>query len=107
MVVNAIQGNEQFEKEVLRSSTPVFVDLWAAWCGPCKMYGPVVEEVSEKFSGKVKFVKVNVDDNEDIAAKYGVQSIPTSLLIEGGKVKATTVGAINVSQLEAWLKKNV
>ena len=107
MVVNAINGKEQFESEVLKSTVPVFVDLWAAWCGPCKMYGPVVEDVSEKFTGKVKFVKVNVDENEDIAERYGVQSIPTSLLIENGKVKATTIGAINVSQLETWLKKNL
>lgn len=107
MVVATVKGEEQFEKEVLKSSTPVFVDLWAEWCGPCRMFSPIVEEVSKSFTGKVKFVKVNVDDNEDIAGKYGVESIPTSLLIEDGKVKATTVGVLNKTQLVDWLNKNV
>ena len=74
-----------FEQEVLKSDTPVVVDFWAPWCGPCRMVAPVVEELSEEYSGKVKFLKLNTDDNMNTAATYGIRSIPTLLMFKGGQ----------------------
>ncbi len=74
-------NEKEFEEEVLKSNVPVLVDVWATWCGPCRMYSPIVEEVSNDYDGKIKFVKVDADENENIAAKYGIMSIPTTLLI--------------------------
>ena len=102
-----VNGEEQFEKLVLKSSTPVLVDLWAPWCMPCRWYSPIIEKTSEGMKDKFNLVKVNVDENQEIAAKYGVEAIPTTLLIENGKVKASIVGAMQESQLKAWLDKNL
>ncbi|MDE1856740.1 MAG: thioredoxin [Candidatus Micrarchaeota archaeon] len=96
-----------FEKEVLGSKVPVVIDLWAEWCGPCRVYSPIVDEVAKGYDGKVKFVKVNVDDNEKLAVKYNVMSIPTTLLIVGGKVKAINVGAVPKETLKGWIDKNL
>ena len=84
---------KNFEEEVLNSTTPVLVDFWATWCGPCQMMGPVVEELSETETG-VKFCKVNVDDSPDLAAKYGVMSIPNFVLFKNGNVAGQTIGAV-------------
>ncbi len=83
----------EFDSEVLRSSIPVFVDFYADWCGPCRMIAPTIEALSEEYAGKVKFVKVNVDDNQEVASKYEIMSIPTAMLFENGNVKDSIVGA--------------
>ena len=84
--------SENFEAEVLKSDKPVLVDFYADWCGPCKMMAPVVEELAELYQGKAKVGKLNVDDNEEIAMKYGVMSIPTLLIIKNGNVEAKMIG---------------
>ncbi|WP_102399114.1 thioredoxin [Haloimpatiens massiliensis] len=81
-----------FNTEVMEGSVPVVVDFWATWCGPCRMLGPVIEDVSNELSGKAKFVKVNVDENPDIAQKYGIASIPTVMVFKSGSVVGNMVG---------------
>jgi thioredoxin 1 len=82
-----------FDEEVLQAETPVLVDFWAEWCGPCRMIGPIVEELATEFEGKIKVGKVNVDQNQGTAAKYGIRSIPTLLLFKGGDLAEQMVGA--------------
>ena len=86
--------NENFEEEVLKSGIPVVVDFWASWCGPCQMMGPVVEELSEELEGKVKFCKVNVDENPELAQNYDVMSIPNFKLFNKGILAGEKVGAV-------------
>ncbi len=93
---NAIElSNANFDQEVLQSPEPVIVDFWAPWCGPCRMIGPVLEEVAKERAGAVKVVKVNVDENQDLAVRYKVQSIPLILFFKGGQLKAQHLGATN------------
>ena len=100
MSENTIQITDaQFSEEVLNSDVPVIVDFWAPWCGPCKMIAPVLEDVAAEYAGKVKVVKLNVDENQETAPKYNVRGIPTLLVIKGGEVVATKVGAVSKSQL--------
>ncbi len=95
-----------FEDKVLKSKLPVFVDFWAPWCGPCKMAGPVIEELSESYKGKVEFMKVNVDENQ-VAGKYGVMSIPTTVLFKDGKEVSRQVGFAGKNAYEDLIKKGV
>lgn len=92
-------SDASFEQEVIKSDIPVLVDFWAAWCGPCKMIGLILDDVASQFEGKVKIVKVDVDANRDTAIKYNVRNIPTLLLFSNGEIKATKVGAPNKLQL--------
>jgi len=87
----------QFQGEVLNSEVPVLVDFWAEWCGPCKMIAPHLDAVSEEYAGKVKVVKINIDENQDAARNYGVRSIPTLMIFKGGQVAATKIGALQKS----------
>ncbi len=99
-------NKDNFDKEVLKSPIPVVVDFWAEWCGPCRVFSPVIEEVSKDYAGKMKFGKLNVDDNEDIAQTYAIMSIPTVLLFKGGKVIATSIGAVPKDTIKKWIEKN-
>ncbi|MCL5430148.1 MAG: thioredoxin [Candidatus Marsarchaeota archaeon] len=96
-----------FEKEVLKSAIPVVVDVWAEWCGPCRMYSPILEETSKDYEGKLKFVKIDADANQGIAEKFNIMSIPTTMLFEGGKLKAMQVGAVPKEALKKWIEKNI
>jgi thioredoxin 1 len=94
-----------FQDEVLHADKPVLVDFWAPWCGPCRMVGPVVEELSEEMDGTVKFTKLNVDDNQATAAQYGIMAIPSLLIFKGGEVAQQHVGALSKSALKGLLDK--
>ncbi len=92
-----------FEEVVLQSTLPVLVDYWAEWCGPCKMIAPVLDELAENYAGKLQIAKMNVDENRDVPAKYGIRGIPTLMLFENGQLKATKVGALSKTQMVAFL----
>lgn len=96
-------SDSNFEEEVLKSDTPVLVDFWAEWCGPCKKIGPVVEELAGEYAGKVKVGKVNVDDNPEVSMKYQIRSIPALMIFKGGEVVDQIVGAVPKSVLKKQL----
>ncbi len=99
--------DDSFEEEVLKSETAVLVDYWAEWCGPCKMIAPVLDEIADKYDGKLKIAKLNIDENPNTPPKYGIRGIPTLMLFKGGEVEATKVGAVSVSQLTAFIDQNI
>ena len=99
--------DDTFEAEVLQAHSPVLVDYWAEWCGPCKAIAPTLEEVAKEYSGKLKVAKVNVDENQEIPKKYGIRGIPTLMLFKNGNIEATKVGALSKSQLTAFLDSNI
>ena len=95
--------SENFEEEVLKSEKPVLVDFWATWCGPCKMLAPVISEIAEKYEGKVKVGKVNIDNEKELAVRYQISSIPTLMLFKNGEVSNMTVGFQSKSELERMI----
>jgi thioredoxin 1 len=96
-------SDSSFEKDVIQSDHPVVVDFWAEWCGPCRMIGPSLEDISNEMAGKVKVVKLNVDENPETASKFGVRSIPTLMIFKDGKLAAQKVGAASKGDLTRWI----
>jgi len=99
--------DDSFEPEVLKSEVPVLVDYWAEWCGPCKSIAPILEEVAREYDGRLKVTKINVDENHQVPARFGIRGIPTLMLFKNGNVEATRVGALSKSQLTAFLDSNI
>ncbi len=99
--------DDNFEPEVLKSELPVLVDYWAEWCGPCKSIAPILEEVAREYGGRLKVTKINVDENHQVPARFGIRGIPTLMLFKNGNVEATRVGALSKSQLTAFLDSNI
>ena len=102
-----VNGKEQWQNEVINSDKPVFVDFWAEWCGPCRMVSPTVEELSKEYKDKVNFVKVNVDQNNELASKYNIFSIPTLAIFRDGKVIAQTAGAASKESIKTYIDKHL
>lgn len=100
-------NDADFETAVVQSDIPVLVDFWAPWCGPCKMIAPILDEIAPEFAGKVKIVKINVDDNQLVAGQFGIRSIPTLLLFKNGQLVATQVGALPKNQLAAFINQHL
>ena len=100
-------SDADFENEVLKSNEPVMVDFWAEWCGPCKALSPIVDEVANEIAGKMKVVKVNIDENPEAPTKYGVRGIPTLMVFKGGELVDTKVGGMSKTQLNDWLNSVV
>ena len=100
-------NDADFETVVVQSDIPVLVDFWAPWCGPCKIIAPILDEIAPEFAGKVKIVKINVDDNQLVAGQFGIRSIPTLLLFKNGQLVATQVGALPKNQLAAFINQHL
>ena len=100
-------SDSDFEAEVLQSSQPVLVDYWAEWCGPCKMIAPILDEVATGYEGKLQVAKMNVDENRDIPAKFGIRGIPTLMLFKNGQLAATKVGAMSKAQMTAFIDEQL
>jgi thioredoxin 1 len=99
--------DDTFEEEVLKSGEPVLVDYWADWCGPCKMIAPVLDEIADEYTGRIKIAKLNIDENPNTPPRYGIRGIPTLMLFKDGEVEATKVGAVSKSQLTAFIDSNL
>jgi thioredoxin 1 len=100
-------SDASFEADVLQSTQPVLVDYWAEWCGPCKMIAPILDEMASTYSGKLQIAKMNVDENRDIPAQFGIRGIPTLMLFKDGKLAATKVGALSKSQMADFINDNL
>ncbi len=100
-------SDASFEADVLQSAQPVLVDYWAEWCGPCKMIAPILDEVATAYNGKLQIAKMNVDENRDIPAKFGIRGIPTLMLFKDGQLAATKVGAMTKSQMMAFVDQHL
>ena len=105
-MTTVVGNNSNWNDEVLKSNIPVVVDFWAPWCGPCRMVSPVIEKLSEKYNGKLKVVKVNVDDNQELAMKFGVMSIPTIILFKNGQELDKAIGAAPSEYYEKMFLRN-
>jgi thioredoxin 1 len=99
--------DHSFEADVLQSETPVLVDFWAEWCGPCRMIAPALEEIAEEMSGQVTIAKINIDEEPETAMKFGIRSIPTMLIFKGGEVVASKLGAEPKSALKRWVEASL
>ena len=99
--------DDSFAADVLQSQQPVLVDYWAEWCGPCKMIAPILDDVAKEYEGKLKVAKLNIDENQETPAKYGIRGIPTLMLFKGGNIEATKVGALSKSQLTAFIDSHL
>jgi len=105
---NVVEGTDfNFEQEVLNSDTPVLVDFWAPWCGPCRMVAPIVQQIADEYQGKLKVVKLNTDENQNVAMTYGIRSIPTLGIFKDGKVVDAVIGAVPKNQLEEKIKPHL
>ncbi|MDP2771155.1 MAG: thioredoxin TrxA [Giesbergeria sp.] len=100
-------SDASFEADVLKSSTPVLVDYWAEWCGPCKMIAPILDEVAGTYQGKLQVAKMNVDENREVPAKFGIRGIPTLMIFKDGQLAATKVGAMSKAQLTAFIDQQL
>lgn len=100
-------NKDSFDEDVLKSDRPVLVDYWAEWCGPCKMIAPILDEIASEYGDRVKVCKVNVDENQETATRFGIRGIPTLMLFKNGDVEATKVGAVSKSQLAAFLDSHI
>ncbi len=100
-------SDASFEADVLQSAQPVLVDYWAEWCGPCKMIAPVLDELATTYEGRLTITKMNVDENRDIPAKFGIRGIPTLMVFKGGQLAATKVGAMSKAQLSAFIDQQL
>ena len=100
-------SDASFNSDVIESGTPVLVDYWAEWCGPCKMIAPILDEVATGYDGKLQIAKMNVDENRDIPAKFGIRGIPTLMLFKNGELAATKVGALSKAQLTAFIDSHL
>ena len=105
--VIVVENKDDFIKEVINSGSPVLVDFWAEWCGPCKQLSPLVEEASEEFKDKIKVCKMDVDVNRETAAEYGIRSIPTLMIFENGNPVATEIGALTKLQLDEFIRSKI
>ena len=99
--------DETFDPEVLKSETPVLVDYWSEWCGPCKSIAPILDEVAREYEGRLKIAKINVDENQSTPAKFGIRGIPTLMLFKNGSLEAQKVGALSKTQLAAFIDSNI
>ena len=100
-------SDDSFEADVLKAEKPVLVDYWAEWCGPCKMIAPILDEVAESYGAKLQVAKMNVDENRDVPAKFGIRGIPTLMLFKDGQLAATKVGAMSKAQLTAFIDQQL
>ena len=99
--------DSEFEQEVINSKGPVLIDFWAEWCGPCKMLGPIIEQLSVEMKDKIKIVKMNIDDNPEAPSSLGIRSIPTMMIFKNGKPVATKIGAIPKNSIKAWIDSSL